>query len=131
MHAVKTTARTARPARKRPDQRVRRADRTRARRAGGGPLSVTVSDGLRRRLAQQAKRRDLKLATAARVLMAERLDELDEAEVLRKAEEWQREQAWATWERFKAGDRREVSWGQLKRDTERALERARAKARSK
>ena len=49
----------------------------------------------RRRLAAHAKKRRLKVATAA-------------------AEEWQRAQAWATWEKIKAGDVREASEADIK-----------------
>lgn len=95
------------------------------------PLSVTLSDGLRKRLAKQAKRRELKLATAARVLLAEHIEELEDDAQLSRAEAWQRAQAWATWEKIKSGDVREVSWDDLRRETEQALEQAKARARAK
>jgi hypothetical protein len=85
----------------------------RARRAGSpvrgsGPLSVPLPPALRGRLAAQAEKRRLKLATAARVLLDERLSELEETTLLTQAEEWQRAQAWATWEKIAAGDTRDV-----------------------
>lgn len=95
------------------------------------PLSVTLSEDLRQRLARQAGRRELKLATAARVLLAERLDELDDVEKLRRAEEWQKSQAWATWERIQAGDRREVPWERLRAHTRGILERMDARSRGR
>ena len=86
----------------------------RARRAGGGgPLSVPLPTALRRRLAAQADKRQLKLATAARVLLDERLSELEETTILTRAEEWQRAQAWATWEKIAAGDARDVPMDQF------------------
>lgn len=88
-----------------------------------------MSDQMRTRLAKQADRRELKLATAARVLLAEHLDELDDQEELRRAEEWQRKQALATWERVAAGDVREVSVEQIREDTRKALARMNAKRR--
>jgi hypothetical protein len=105
----------------------RRPDAARAR----SPLSVTVSDELRRRLVQQADRRELKLATAARVLLAEHLDELEDSDRLERAAEWQKAQAWATWERIEAGDRGEVPWARLREHTRRALERMDARSRGR
>lgn len=59
-------------------------------------------------MAAQAERRQLKMATAARVFLDEHVRELEDAEQLSRAEEWQRAQAWATWEKIKAGDQRDV-----------------------
>lgn len=84
---------------------------------------MSLSPELRQRIEDQARKRNLKLATAARVFLAEHVDELEDATDLAKAEEWQRAQAWATWEKIRAGDAREVSWDELKTDTHRALER--------
>lgn len=95
-----------------------------------GPLSVSLAPDLRQRIEDQARRRNLKLATAARVFLAEHVDELEDATDLAKAEEWQRAQAWATWEKIKAGDVREVSWDELKTHTRRALERVEAAHRA-
>lgn len=78
-----------------------------------GPLSVQVPAALRRRLGRQATRRRLKLATAARVFLDEHVTELEDAAELSAAEEWQRAQAWATWEKIKAGDTRWVSDAEL------------------
>ena len=52
----------------------------------------------------RAKKRGIKLATAARVLLDERLAALEDHQALSEAEEWQRAQAWATWEKIAAGD---------------------------
>jgi len=78
-----------------------------------GPLSVQVPTTLRRRLETQAGRRRLKLATAARVFLDEHVTELEDAAELSAAEEWQRAQAWATWEKIKAGDTRWVTDAEL------------------
>lgn len=75
---------------------------------GPGPLSVPRPPELRARIADQAKKRNLKMATAARIFLDEHVTELEDAEHLSQAEEWQRAQAWATWEKIKAGDRRDV-----------------------
>jgi len=74
-----------------------------------GPLSVQLSATERRRLALHAKKRKLKVATAARVFLDEHLTELEDRAELSAAEEWQKAQAWATWEKIKAGDVREAS----------------------
>ena len=68
----------------------------------------------RRRLAAHAKQRRLKVATAARVFLEEHLTELEDRAELSAAEEWQRAQAWATWEKIKAGDVREASEADIK-----------------
>jgi hypothetical protein len=72
-------------------------------------LSVQLSATERRRLTAHAKKRRLKVATAARVFLDEHLSELDDRTELSAAEEWQKAQAWATWEKIKAGDVREAS----------------------
>ncbi len=74
-----------------------------------GPLSVQLSATERGRLAAHAKKRRLKVATAARVFLDEHLSELDDRAELSAVDEWQRAQAWATWEKIKAGDVREAS----------------------
>ena len=78
-----------------------------------GPLSVQVPTALRRRLERQATRRHLKLATAARVFLDEHVTELEDAAELSAAEEGQRAQAWATWEKIKVGDTRWVTDAEL------------------
>jgi hypothetical protein len=78
-----------------------------------GPLSVQLPRDLKRRLAAQATRRRLKVATAARVFLDEHVSELEDAAELSAAEEWQRAQAWATWEKIKAGDVRETTLEEL------------------
>jgi hypothetical protein len=96
-----------------------------------GPLSVPLPNELRARLARQASARGLKMATAARVLLDERLRDLEDAHELSQAEEWQRAQAWATWEAIQAGDRRDVPMEEFRAVTEQALARLDAKARSR
>jgi hypothetical protein len=89
-----------------------------------GPVSVVFPRELRARVQMEAKKRGLKLSPAVRVLVAERVRELDEAEQLSRVEEWQRAEAWATWELIKSGDRREVSKAELDADFAKALRRA-------
>ena len=67
----------------------------------------------RRRLVAHAKKRKLKVATAARVFLEEHLGELDDRAELTAAEEWQRAQAWATWEKIKSEDVRETTLEEL------------------
>jgi hypothetical protein len=78
-----------------------------------GPLSVQLSTAERRRLAAHAKKRRVKLATAVRIFLDEHLTELEDRSELSAAEEWQRAQAWATWEKIKAGDTRWVTDAEL------------------
>jgi hypothetical protein len=69
-----------------------------------GPLSVPLPAALRRRLNRYAAQRQLKVATAARTLLDEKLKELDERADVSRIEEWQRAQAWASWEEVARGD---------------------------
>ncbi|XXY17200.1 hypothetical protein WME88_54105 [Sorangium sp. So ce216] len=78
-----------------------------------GPVSVVLPAELRARLQAEAKKRGLKLSPAIRALLSERIQELDDAEQLSRAEEWQRAQVWAVWERMKAGDHDEASRQEL------------------
>ncbi len=77
---------------------------------------------LRKRLSVLAERRNLKMATAARVFLDEHVRELEEAELLSSAEEWQRAQAWATYEKIASGDVRDVPMEQFDDYARRALE---------
>lgn len=72
-------------------------------------MSVPLPRELRRRLEAYAVSRQLKLATAARSLIDERLREVEDQLRLTEAEEWQRAQAWATWEKVKEGRGRTIS----------------------
>lgn len=72
-------------------------------------MSVPLPPELRERLVAEAERRSLKLATTARLLLDERVRELEDRAERSDAEAWQRAQAWATWEKIKAGDVGEVN----------------------
>ncbi|WP_437854781.1 hypothetical protein [Sorangium sp. So ce363] len=74
-----------------------------------GPVSVVLPAELRERVQAEAKKRGLKLSPAIRALLSERVQEIDDAEQLSRAEEWQRAQVWAVWERMKAGDHDEAA----------------------
>ena len=86
-----------------------------------GPVSVVLPSALRGTVAAEAKRRGLKLSTAVRVLVSERIREIKEAEELTQVEQWQRAQAWTTWEKIRSGDRREVSETEIGAVFDRAL----------
>lgn len=94
-----------------------------------GPLSVQLSAAERKRLALHAKKRKLKVATAVRVFLDEHLTELEDRVELSAAEEWQRAQAWATWEKIKSGDTRWVTQEEI--DTVFAKAKRRSQRRSK
>ena len=96
-----------------------------------GPLSVQLSGAERKRLAAHAKKRKLKVATAARVFLDEHLSELEDRAELSAAEEWQRAQAWATWDKIKAGDLREATIAELHEVVDRARRRLKRNARSR
>jgi hypothetical protein len=78
-----------------------------------GPVSVNIPKSLRSAVAREARRRGLALSTTLRALVVERMREIAEEEELSHAEIWQRAQAWATWDRIRRGDRREVSRAEL------------------
>lgn len=73
-----------------------------SRRPSTVPISLRFGPELRQRVRRFAAERQLEEATAVRLLVTERLNEVDEAKELAEAEAWQREQALATWERFLA-----------------------------
>ncbi len=78
---------------------------------------------MRARLVAQAKKRQLKLATVARVLIEERLTEIENAELVSATETWQRAQAWASWEGEPKATTTKSGLAQLARITERGLRR--------
>jgi predicted DNA-binding protein len=80
------------------------------------PVSVMLPAELRARLGKQARKRSLKLSTAMRTLLEERLRELEDEDQLSRAEEWQRKQIWAAWEQWErepGNKNREVPWQDL------------------
>jgi len=78
-----------------------------------GPMSVPLPTELRRRLEAYAASKQLKVATAARALIDERLREVEDDARLSEAEEWQRAQAWATWEKLREGKGATVSRAEI------------------
>lgn len=102
------------------------ATSTARRSAGGRAIRVVIPQELETRVEAEAKRRGLALSTAVRTLLLERVDELDDFERLTRAEEWQRAEAWATWQRMNAGDAREVSKSEIDAEFDLALQASRA-----
>ena len=92
-------------------------------RGGSGPVSVVLPADLRARVLAEAKKRGMKLSPALRMLVHERVQELEDDEQLSRAEQWQRAQAWATWEKIKTGDVAEVSSDELDAEFDAALRR--------
>ena len=70
-------------------------------RARRGPVSVALTPELQRRITDEGKRRGLKVSTALRVLVTERLEQLEDEQRQTAAETWQRREAWSTWEKLK------------------------------
>ena len=97
-----------------------------------GPVSVALPAELEKRIAREAAHRELKLSTTLRVLASERLQEIEDAEQLSRAEEFQRAQAWASWEGLQAGTVSEVSLAEIDEVfTARRRPRARARTRTR
>lgn len=90
---------------------------------------MTLSTDLRKRLSGEAKKRKLKVATTARVLIDERIRELEDEAQLRRAEKWQLAQVLATLEKIDAGDRRWVSMKRMEADARRAFAEAKGRIR--
>lgn len=82
------------------------------------PLSVVLPQALRERLEREAKRRGLPLSTTVRTLVAERVQEIDEASELGAADRWQRALAWRDWERVRSGQMAEVTREELMAELE-------------
>ena len=72
------------------------------------PINFRMPKPLRTRLERFARERHLGEAQALRVVVAEHLDEVENAAEFAAADRWQYEQAFATWERFRGGEGRTV-----------------------
>ncbi len=90
-----------------------RAKRPRPRSKDKGPVSVPFPADLRRRTEAFARHHNLQLATAVRLLVTERLRELEDESRLSRLEEWQRAAAWATWQQLTTGEQSGVARSQL------------------
>jgi len=85
-------------------KRAATAPRPKAGRQAAAPFSLRVPPPLRERIRSYAKARQLEEATAARVLMAERLNEVEEADELARADAWQLAQAQEAWRALRRGE---------------------------
>jgi predicted DNA-binding protein len=74
------------------------------------PISFRMPSDLRARLRRFAKERHLAEAEALRLVVSERLDEIDNERELIAAERWQFKQAYATWQRYLRGAEGTVPW---------------------
>lgn len=90
--------------------------------ANNSPINFRMPAPLRLRLRKFASARHLSEAEALRVVVSERLDELDTTAELAAAERWQYEQAYATWDRFRRGEGRTVPRERIQEIFTRALE---------
>ena|SRR3990170_4953998 len=70
----------------------------------GTPFSLRLPLPLRLRIRRYAEARQLEEATAARVLMAERLTEVEAADELARADAWQLAQAQEAWRALRRGE---------------------------
>lgn len=77
------------------------------------PINFRMPADLRARLRRFAKRRYLGEAVALRLIVAEYLDEDESQRELLKAERWQFQQAYETWERHQRGEGREVPQAEI------------------
>lgn len=93
------------------------------------PRSLTFPPELWREVERFARERSLPPAAAVRTLVSEQLRAVRELEQVRRARQWQLEQAMQEVRAIEAGDRRSVPWSQLVRSTRAAI--ARASARRK
>ena len=77
--------------------------------AASQPVSVRLDSRLLRRAAAFARRRKVGLSTALRMIISEHLDAAESTAELEVALRWQRERAWATFERWERGEAEELS----------------------
>jgi hypothetical protein len=86
------------------------------------PISVAMPEALRKRIERVARQRTMGVSTAIRALVEERLADLERAEDLHAAREWQEAQAMAAWTKHQA-DGEAVSWDELEAGLDAALAR--------
>ncbi len=104
-------------------KRAATAPRPKSRQAAA-PFSLRVPPPLRQRIRRYARARQLEEATAARVLMAERLNEVDAADELARADAWQLQQAQEAWRALLRGGLELAPAGNLARIFREAEQRA-------
>jgi len=91
------------------------------------PRSLTFPDDLWEAVTDYARARRLPPAAAVRTLVAERLDDVARSERLRRAREWQDEQAWIEAQAIAGGDRQEVARSDIEAAFEAAHRRIQAR----
>lgn len=91
------------------------------------PINFRMPTALRSRLRRFAEERGLGESDALRLVLSERLDEMESDRELQVAERWQFKQAWATAQRIHAGKEGFVDQRQI----DQIFERARARLRSR
>lgn len=89
--------------------------------AATASVHFRMPGGLRSRLRRFAEERSLGEAEALRLAVSEHLNEIDDERELAEAERWQFEQAYATFERYLAGEEKLVGREQIDKTFERAL----------
>lgn len=73
------------------------------------PINFRMPRDLRARLRRFARQRHLGEADALRLVVSERLEEVQNEQEMAEAERWQLAEAYRTWDRFRAGQGRTAS----------------------
>jgi|SRR5690348_5825943 hypothetical protein len=89
------------------------------------PVSIRLDARLMRRATDFARRRKIGVSTALRMIISDHLDAADASAELDDATRWQRDRAWAAFERWERGQGVEVSLDDLRRAHGEALRRPR------
>ncbi|HZX95404.1 MAG TPA: hypothetical protein VFE90_12865 [Myxococcales bacterium] len=92
---------------------------------GARPISIRLDAALMRRATVFARRRKVGVSTALRMIISEHLEAADAGAELDAALRWQRERAWAAFERWEREEVGEVSLDELRRAHGQAMRRAR------
>lgn len=89
------------------------------------PINFRMSTPLRARLRKFAEERGLGESDALRLVVSEKLDEIESDRELQAAERWQFKQAYATFERIMQGEEKYIEPEAIERSFDRALARVR------
>ena len=84
-------------------------------------ILIVIPVELEAKVEAEAKRRGLALDSVVRELLHERVAELDAIDNLTHDEEWQRAQAWMSWQQIENGQVEEVSKEAIDKEFEDAL----------
>ncbi|HRI66875.1 MAG TPA: hypothetical protein PK156_21660 [Polyangium sp.] len=102
---------------------------TTRRTAAGRAIRIVMPEDLEVKVEAEARRRGLALGAAVRTLLMERVSELDDFARMSRAEEWQRAEAWSTWESIQNGTAQEVSKAEIDASMNAAISRTHAAKR--